>query len=279
MVSNNWLIWRRLTQLSILGLFLLGPLAGIWIIKGNLSGSLLLDMIPMTDPMLALQILMTTGAITGATLLGTVVVVVFYALLGGRLFCSWVCPINIVTDTAHWLRKRLKISKGAKIPGNLRYWVLGMVLLVSLLTGSIVWELVNPVSIFHRELIFGIGLGWTIVLGIFLFDLLFSEKGWCSHLCPMGATYALLGKFSLIRIRSEQEKCDSCGDCYYVCPEPSVITPAIKGGKVAILSSECTNCGRCIDRCPQDVFSFGMRSTAVVDLESIDVEPKVAGKA
>jgi ferredoxin-type protein NapH len=31
-------------------------------------------------------------------LLGHLLVLFFYGIVGGRAFCSWVCPINIVTD-------------------------------------------------------------------------------------------------------------------------------------------------------------------------------------
>ena len=36
---------RRLSQLSILALFLVGPLAGVWVVKGNLASSLTLDVL------------------------------------------------------------------------------------------------------------------------------------------------------------------------------------------------------------------------------------------
>ncbi len=54
---HRWLLLRRLSQMLILFLFLLGPLAGIWIIKGNLASSLLFDTIPMTDPLLFVQMI------------------------------------------------------------------------------------------------------------------------------------------------------------------------------------------------------------------------------
>jgi ferredoxin-type protein NapH len=257
--ANKWLFLRRLSQLFILCLFLIGPWYGVWIIKGNLSGSLLLETVPMTDPLLAVQILAASGSLAGTALIGTLLVAGFYALVGGRVFCSWVCPINPVTDLANWLRRKLRLRGGAKLTRSLRYWVLAMVLVTSALTGSIVWEYANPVSILHRELFFGLGLGWTVILGIFLFDLIVADRGWCSHICPMGALYGLVGSYSPLRIRSEKDKCDDCGDCYYVCPEPQVITPTLKGNDVTILAKECTNCGRCIDRCPQDVFHFGLR--------------------
>ena len=53
--SHRFLLLRRLSQFSVIVLFLLGPLAGIWILKGNLSSSLLLETVPLTDPLTLLQ--------------------------------------------------------------------------------------------------------------------------------------------------------------------------------------------------------------------------------
>ncbi|KAG1658130.1 Periplasmic nitrate reductase, electron transfer subunit [Nymphon striatum] len=70
--------------------------------------------------------------------------------VGGRVYCSWVCPINIVTDVAAWLRNKLGIKGGAQISRKARYWILGFTLVLALVTGSIAWELVNPVSMVYR---------------------------------------------------------------------------------------------------------------------------------
>ena len=56
--SHQWLVWRRLSQLSVLGLFLLGPWFGLWIIKGNIASSLILETVPLTDPYLLIQVLL-----------------------------------------------------------------------------------------------------------------------------------------------------------------------------------------------------------------------------
>ena len=53
--AHQWLVLRRVSQLSILGLFLLGPLAGVWIVKGNLTSSVTLNFMPLTDPYILLQ--------------------------------------------------------------------------------------------------------------------------------------------------------------------------------------------------------------------------------
>lgn len=259
--AHRWLLLRRLAQLGILALFLLGPLAGIWIVKGNLASSVTLDVLPLTDPYVLLQGLAAGEVMTGSALIGAAIVLLFYALLGGRVYCSWVCPVNMVTDAAAWLRTRLGLRGGRTPPRTLRYWLLGTTFVVALATGSIAWELVNPVSMLHRGLIFGAGLAWAVVLAVFLFDLLVSPRGWCGHVCPVGAFYALVGVRSLLRVSAAKStQCNDCTDCYRVCPEPQVIPPALKGsGTPVILSAECTNCARCIDACSRDVFRFALR--------------------
>lgn len=264
LASHKWLILRRLSQIGILGLFLLGPYAGIWWLKGNLSSSLLLDTVPMTDPYLLLQTLMTGHWPATAAILGALLIFGFYFLVGGRVYCAWVCPINIVTDAAAALRRMLGIKKSSKLSRSTRYWILAMTFVVPLFTGFVVWELVNPISMLHRGLIFGMGMGWMVILGIFLFDLFVSRRGWCGYLCPVGAFYSLVGKASPVKVSAAQrQNCDDCMDCFAVCPEPQVIKPALKGAAQGvgpvIIASDCTNCGRCIDVCAKNVFTFSTR--------------------
>jgi ferredoxin-type protein NapH len=262
--AHKWLLLRRASQLGILALFLLGPWAGIWLIKGNLAYSLTLATLPLTDPYVLLQSLLTGHVPEKLALIGAVLVIGLYVVAGGRSYCAWVCPLNMLTDLAAWLRRRLGIKGGAHFSRATRYWILAMTLLLAASTGTIVWEMVNPVSMLHRGLIFGLGLAWSIVLAVFLFDLFVSPDGWCGHLCPVGAFYSLIGKGSLLRVNAAQRAaCNDCMDCFAVCPEPQVIKPALKGhakgtGPV-ITSSNCTNCGRCIDVCSKDVFGFGSR--------------------
>ena len=262
--ANKWLLLRRFSQFGILALFLVGPLAGIWIVKGNLNYSHTLDFLPLTDPYVALQAAMTGHFPEKPGWIGVAIVVAFYLLVGGRAYCSWVCPVNPVTDAAGWLRDRLGIKGSAHLSRNTRYWMLGMTLVGSAATGVVLWELINPVSMLHRGLIFGLGAAWTVVVAVFLFDLFVMSRGWCGRLCPVGAFYSLLGRWSPVRVSAPQRSaCNDCMDCFEVCPEPQVIRPALKGEEKGvgpvILAANCTNCGRCIDVCSKEVFSFGLR--------------------
>ncbi len=261
--AHRWLILRRISQTLVLAAFLAGPLGGLWIVKGSLASSLTLGVLPLSDPYMLVQSFVAGHAIGATALTGGLILAAFYLLVGGRAYCAWVCPVNVITDAAQWTRRRLGLVGGLRLKRTTRLWVLAMTLAVAFATGTIAWELVNPVTIVFRGLVFGLGLAWAVALAVFLFDLFVADHGWCGHLCPVGAFYGLIGAGALIRINAvRRADCNDCADCYAVCPEPHVIKPALKGtnghGPV-ILARDCTNCGRCMDVCALDVFAFGPR--------------------
>ena len=185
-----------------------------------------------------------------------------YLALGVSSFFALVFR-HPLADAAAWLRRRLGLKGGKTPAAATRYWLLGFVLVIAAATGSLAWEWVNPVSMFHRGLIFGFGLAWGIVGGIFFYDLLIAPRGWCGHLCPQGAFYALLGRAAVVKISADKRSaCNDCMDCFAVCPEPQVIRPALKGvgqDHPLILDADCTTCGRCVDVCGKDVFRITTR--------------------
>ena len=233
---------------------------GLKILMGNYSSAYILESFHIADPYAVLQILSTGFIPASELLIGAAVVTIFYALLGGRLFCSWVCPLNMVTDAASFLRKRFKIktiikkSESYKLR-KVRYYVLFLGLFLSMIFGQTAFEIINPISMFHRTLIFGIGFSLNIVLIVFLADLLVLPHLWCGHICPVGGFYSIIGKFSVLKIRHTSENCTLCMKCKLVCPEVQVMD--IIGKKTDnIKSSECTDCARCIDVCNDNALHF-----------------------
>ena len=254
-------------------MFLSGPLWNTWILKGNYSGSLLFDSIPLTDPLMTAEMLSTGYMPEWTTILGALIVVVFYALVASKAFCSWVCPLNIVTDSAAWLRRKLGIRQSAKLSRNLRYGILAMILVGSAISGTLLWEWINPVAALGRVFVYGLGATLWLILVVFLFDLLIVEHGWCGHLCPIGATYALIGAKSLLKVKViDRARCDRCMDCYNVCPEPQVLRLPLHGDaedSQIILSKDCITCGRCIDVCAENVFKFGTRFEGSIEVRNV----------
>ncbi|EPV2529277.1 quinol dehydrogenase ferredoxin subunit NapH [Vibrio sp. Vb1026] len=263
--AHRFLILRRLCQFTIIALFMAGPTLGI--LTGNLSSSMLLDTVPLSDPLIVLQALATGHVPEFNALLGVVIVVVFYAILAPRAFCAWVCPLNIVTDLAAWLRRKFNIKASYRWSPVIRYWLIPVLMLGSALSGAILWTWLDPVAALHRGLVFGMGAGWVLIALVFVLDLLLVEHGWCGHLCPLGATYGVIGRKSLLRVSAvRREDCTKCMDCFYVCPEPEVLRQPLKEGDRRVMNQNCISCGRCLDVCPEHVFEFKNRlSVKVID--------------
>ncbi|MCE9878968.1 quinol dehydrogenase ferredoxin subunit NapH, partial [Hafnia paralvei] len=260
--SHRWLLLRRLSQLAILMMFLSGPWFGVWILKGNYSGSLLLDTVPLTDPLMMLESLFAGHWPALTALAGALVIVAIYALIASRAFCAWVCPLNPVTDLAAWMRRKLNIRQSASLPRGLRYGILLAVLAGSAVSGTLLWEWLNPVALLGRSLIFGAVGGLWLIVAVFLFDLLVTEHGWCGHICPMGALYGVIGAKAMVRVSAEhREKCTRCMDCFHVCPESQVLREPVLNNDHSplVLSKDCISCGRCMDVCAEHVFEFKNR--------------------
>ncbi|EML0172034.1 quinol dehydrogenase ferredoxin subunit NapH [Vibrio parahaemolyticus] len=256
--AHRFLILRRLCQLTIIALFMAGPTLGV--LTGNLSSSMLFDTVPLSDPLIVLQALATGHIPEFNALLGVVIVVVFYAILAPRAFCAWVCPLNIVTDLAAWLRRKFNIKASYRWSAAIRYWLIPVLMLGSALSGAILWTWLDPVAALHRGLVFGMGAGWVLIALVFVLDLLLVEHGWCGHLCPLGATYGVIGRKSLLRVTAvRREDCTKCMDCFYVCPEPEVLRQPLKEGDRRVMDQNCISCGRCLDVCPVHVFEFKNR--------------------
>ena len=89
-------------------------------------------------------------------------------------------------------------------------------------------------------------------LGVLLLLLLLSVKVYrpfCQYLCPLGAIYGWFNRFSLVRIRWDEEKCISCMACQKACPV------ALSVQEISV-SPECIRCGKCVEACPEGCLHF-----------------------
>lgn len=261
----RYLILRRVSQIGILLLFF-GTAHWGWtlfgepVLRGNLSSSEVIGLVPLADPFAALQILLTGLLPDREVLIGAGIVLLLYGLIAGRIFCAWVCPVNMISDLASWLRRRLNIRDLLFLPRSTRYLVLIAALVLSVITAVAAFEWISPIGMLHRELIYGVGLGWIAVLGIFIFDLFVIKHGWCGHLCPLGAFYALLGRRGArLIVGFDADSCTHCAECATICPEPQVLN--LKRAEQAghVIPGECTACGRCVGACPEGSLEFDWR--------------------
>ncbi len=253
-------------QGALLAAFAAAPWWGGHLVRGTLASSLWFGGVPLTDPLVALQSWLAGAPLARPALVGTAIVALFYVLTAGRLFCAWICPINLAADAAEGTRRALGLGNRGLLRADrrLRHVVLLLALGASAVTGTVAWETVNPINWTMRALAFGLwGGGLVAFASVFLFDLLVLRHGWCGHLCPVGAFYGWLGRAGQLHVKAvKPEACTHCGDCFVVCPEVHVIAPVLQpqAAQRAIVDMDCLRCGRCIDQCDEDVFAFGLGS-------------------
>ena len=86
--------------------------------------------------------------------------------------------MNMVTDAAAWLRRKLGIRQSLKISRQLRYVILAVILVGSAITGTLLWEWINPVAALGRIFVFGTGATlWLVTVIFYLTYLLLSMAG------------------------------------------------------------------------------------------------------
>ncbi len=266
--AREWLWRRRYSALRhLVQCLILLAFAGtarwgwtLWgapLLDGTLSESRLLALLPLSDPFALLERAAAGHWPTLTAALGALIVITFYVLLGSRLFCGWVCPVNLVSEAAAAVRQRLGLSADLiRLDKKLRYIFVLATLLISAATGTAAFELVSPQALLWRDVIFGTGL-WAlaVALTIFALDVAIAKNGWCSHLCPLGAFWSLISRLNhkpCIRISFNDKTCTHCGDCLRVCPEPQIIkfNELKRSGHIPV--GDCLQCGRCIEICPED---------------------------
>lgn len=267
--NHKWRNIRWMTLIAANLLFVVSFYFELSLLEGSLSGSRALGFY-LIDTFNALQVLLISipnGYVVMLTMnfwIGFFTIMLL-SILGGRTYCSWVCPYHFLAEMAEKLHNYLVNKKKIKEHSfniYLRFVFLAGFLLLALITENIVFESINPVGIASRAMIYGPGLLFLWVLGLLLFEIVYSKRFWCRYVCPMGATWSLTGKAAPIRVKFEHEKCGYCRDCQDVCLVPHVLWFVQKGKatqEVHFAGSDCTRCGMCIDACPGKALSFTVR--------------------
>lgn len=248
---------------TLTAVFTEDPAEDLDAIKGNTwSGSFF--GLQLSDP-LAIAGQMAAGLKVYAPFLLTALIPVLFTLLLGRFFCGWICPATLLyelnTNVSTWL-SRLGFKVGNRhFDRRLKYAVLGVGLLLSAATGSVLMAAIYPPAIVGRELYYafalgGFGAGTLFFVGTLLFDTLVARRGFCRYVCPGGALYSLLGRYRLVRIRRIAESCNDCAKCNAVCEFG--LDPLRDH-----FGQECNNCTACIAVCPTQAMTFVLRPTDI----------------
>ena len=107
--STKWRNRRWITLIIANLLFTLSFFLDIQILEGALTASRFVGF-HLIDLNSALQVMLAHKHIINNLVIGTGTVLLLWALLGGRTFCSWVCPYHLVAEWAEKIHLFLALS-------------------------------------------------------------------------------------------------------------------------------------------------------------------------
>jgi ferredoxin-type protein NapH len=236
-------------------LFVVSYKLDIQILEGALTASRFVGF-HMMDLNSALQVILAYKHIVINMLIGTTTVLIFWWFLGGRTFCSWVCPYHLLAEWAEILHvklaeKKLVTDHPFDRRGRTVLWI--VFALLAVVTGYTVYETISPTGILSRALIYGPGIAMAWVAAMLLFEIFYSRRAWCRYACPIGLTYGLVGATSPLKVTYDLNTCFHEAECKKVCEVPHVLDLVVKGRATDVhmnIGADCTHCGRCVDACP-----------------------------
>lgn len=218
-----------------------------------------------------------------------VAALIVLTLIFGRIYCSVICPLGVMQDIFGWLGKKKKKNRytHSKAVSWLRYAMLaifvvvcvaGVGTLIQLLApysafGRIATMLLQPIWIISNNLlaiiaehydsytfysvdvwmkslpVFAIALITIILLGVLAWR---NGRTYCNTICPVGTALSFLARFSLLKIRFDENKCKNCSLCAKNCKASCI---DFKNHQVDY--SRCVVCGDCLESCKFGALTYG----------------------
>jgi len=207
----------------------------------------------------------------------------------GRIYCSTVCPLGTLQDIFTWIARKSHIQKRIRFtkPQNgIRYTILGALVVVMCFSSALLINLLDPYSLagkvfsnlfrplfylgnnilsrifqlFHSYAVYSVPVkifSWPSFLFSFSFLILivflaaYKGRWYCNTLCPVGTLLGIFSRFSIFKIRMDENACTSCGLCAKECKAGCIDT---KEKKVDF--SRCITCYDCFKACPENGIGY-----------------------
>jgi len=203
------------------------------------------------------------------------------AILFGRAWCGWLCPVAGFSEWAQIVDNRLYTHDWAKWVKYTIWgvWIIAIALVATLVGGG--FSSVDPflgthmgVSIHTASLI---AAYYLVIAIIFASTWLLGRRGFCHTLCWMAPFMVAGRKFSnlfqglALRLTHGSEECIDCRKCEAVCPMSLPLSTMVK--RRDLESVDCILCGACVDTCPSNQLNLLICSPPDRDNEPIAHQP------
>jgi ferredoxin-type protein NapH len=267
--NHFWRNWRWVCIILVNFLFVASYRLDIQLVEGALTGSRFVGF-HMADLNSALQVMLAYKHVLINLVIGTGTVFFLWWLVGGRTFCSWVCPYHLLAELAEMLHLKLAARgwvKDHQLHRGTRTVLYVVFALLAVVTGYTVFEVISPVGILSRAFTYGASLALLWVGFLLAVEVFYSRRFWCRYICPIGMTYGVVGAFSPVQITYSLENCLHEGECRKVCMVPHVLSMTRMGYADDVkmdIGADCTRCGMCVEVCPTKALKFEVKGLSTL---------------
>ncbi|NLB78286.1 MAG: 4Fe-4S binding protein [Clostridiaceae bacterium] len=168
------------------------------------------------------------------------------ALIFGRVYCGYICPMNTVMLPAAWLSKKLNLQT-TKTPKWLKNgyftWITFGVSIVVMLLSKRLLHINLPILPF-----------WLAVS--VLVTLRYNPEVFHNLICPFGALQKIFGRFARLSEKVDKDACIGCKLCEKDCPSHAIVV-SLEDKKADINTALCFQCTNCQQVCPQNAIHYG----------------------
>jgi len=188
-------------------------------------------------------------------------------LILGRGWCSWGCFFGGIEEGFAAFRRKPLIQKIDR-----RWTLFPWAILALIIVGTAI-----SLSPFYCEWLcpfktvteFPAVTSWRTALQFGVFTVLFAaivvilpvltkKRTQCAFFCPLGPLQSLANKINIFELKTDPDRCVSCGLCEKACPFLAVDREKEGGGQVNMY---CSRCGACADVCRKGAVGFRIRGT------------------
>lgn len=169
---------------------------------------------------------------------------IFGPFLFGRGWCGYACWTAMILDLLPYKTPNKKLDHKREKYGYIKYIL--FIISPILVSALFILKMATNTTMFYLFIIVNI---FYYIIGIILAYHLKDNRAFCKYICPITVFLKIGSKYSLLKIKYDENKCNDCKKCYRSCPMDVDICSNDKNKTNA---TECILCMSCAKSCKKN---------------------------